>query len=168
MAASTTAEAGSILEPGTPAPDFELPVSSDEKISLQRLRGRPVILAFYPADWSPTCNDQLSLYQMVMPEFRRYNAELLGISVDGVWCHKAFAEDRNLEFPLLPDFEPKGAVSRAYGVYDAERGRSRRALFVIDADGMIRWSYVAPPGVNPGADGILAALESLEADATRS
>ncbi|MBA3432303.1 MAG: redoxin domain-containing protein [Actinobacteria bacterium] len=168
MTASTSAEVSSILEPGTRAPGFELPVSSDEKVSLEQLRGRPVILAFYPADWSPTCSDQLSLYQLVMPEFRRHDAELLGISVDGVWCHKAFADNRNLEFPLLPDFEPKGAVSRAYGVYDTERGRSRRALFVIDADGVIRWSHLAPPGVNPGADGILTALESLEAGETNS
>jgi peroxiredoxin/protein-disulfide isomerase len=162
---SSPTESPSALAPGTPAPSFTLKKSRDEEVSLEGLRGRPVILAFYPADWSPTCSDQLSLYQMVLPEFGRRGAELLGISVDGLWCHKAFAEDRNLEFPLLPDFEPKGAVARAYGVYDAARGISRRALFVIDAEGIIRWTHVPPPGVNPGAEGILSALDSLGDDA---
>lgn len=120
-----------------------------------------MILAFYPADWSPVCGDQLALYNEVLPEFQRHRAQLVGISVDGVWCHKAFAEHRKLGFPLLSDFEPKGEVARSYGVYRTAGGVSERALFVIDADGVIRWSYVSPLTVNPGADGILAALESL-------
>jgi peroxiredoxin len=119
-----------------------------------------VILVFYPADWSAVCGDQVVLYNEILPVFNEYNAQLLGISVDGVWCHKAFAQSRNLDFPLLSDFEPKGAVARAYGVYREEDGTSERALFVIDAKGIIRWSYVSPIGVNPGADGILAALEA--------
>jgi peroxiredoxin len=89
-------------------------------------------------------------------------AELLGISVDGAWCHKAFSRDRNLHFPLLADFEPKGAVARLFGVYREGDGTSERALFVIDSDGVIHWSYVSPVGVNPGADGILSALEELQ------
>jgi peroxiredoxin len=149
------------LPPGTTAPDFELPRSPDQTVSLVEFRGRPVILAFYPADWSPVCTDQLALYQEVLPEFRRFNAELLGVSVDGVWSHLAFAKDRNLHFPLLADFEPKGGVARAYHVYQADEGTSERALYVIDAEGIVRWSYVSPAGVNPGADGILRALESL-------
>jgi peroxiredoxin len=84
-------------------------------------------------------------------------------SRDSAWSHKAFAEARNLDFPLLADFEPKGAVARAYGVYRAEEGISERALFVIDAEGIIRWSYVSPIDVNPGANGILAALEGMGA-----
>jgi peroxiredoxin len=120
-----------------------------------------VVLAFYPADWSPVCSDQMVLYQEVMSEFRRYNAELLGISVDGVWCHLAFAKDRRLSYPLLADFEPKGEVSKAYGAYRNGEGTSERALFVIDRGGVVDWSYVSPVGVNPGADGILRALESL-------
>jgi peroxiredoxin len=132
-------------------------------VSLAELRGKPVILAFYPADWSPVCSDQMALYQEVLPEFQRFNAELLGISVDGVWCHLAFAEQRNLRFPLLADFEPKGEMARLYRVYRAEDGTAERALYVIDADGIVRWSYVSPVDVNPGADGILRALESLEA-----
>jgi peroxiredoxin len=149
------------LEPGTEAPDFALRSTPDQTLSLSELRGRPVILAFYPEDWSPVCSDQLGLYQAVLPEFEKFGAQLFGISVDGVWCHQAFARDRNLHFPLLADFEPKGEVSRAYGAYRAEDGTSERALFVIDADGIVRWSYVSPVAVNPGADGILNALENL-------
>ena len=89
-------------------------------------------------------------------------AQLLGISVDGSWCHAAFSQNRKLHFPLLADFEPKGAVAKLYGVYRQGEGTSERALFVIDADGVIRWSYVSPVGVNPGADGILSALEELQ------
>jgi peroxiredoxin len=98
----------------------------------------------------------------VLPEFQRFNAQLVGISVDGIWCHLAFASDRNLHFPLLADFEPKGEVSRAYQAYRAKDGTSERALFVIDSNGIVQWSYVSPVGVNPGADGILRALESLD------
>ncbi len=149
------------LRPGSPAPEFALPSTPDQRVSLAEFRGQPVILAFYPEDWSPVCSDQLALYQELLPEFRKFNAELLGISVDGVWCHLAFAKDRNLHFPLLADFEPKGEVSRTYQVYRATDGTSERALYVIDADGIVRWSYVSPVGVNPGADGILRALEDL-------
>jgi peroxiredoxin len=149
------------LPPGTAAPDFELRSTPDQTVSLSELRGQPVILAFYPEDWSPVCSDQMALYQEVLPEFRRFNAELVGLSVDGVWCHLAFAKDRNLRFPLLADFEPKGEVARAYHAYRAKDGTSERALFVIDADGIVRWSYISPVGVNPGADGILRALENL-------
>ena len=151
------------LPAGTPAPDFTLHTTPDQTVTLSEFRGQPVILVFYPADWSPVCGDQVTLYNEIMPEFRRYHAELLGISVDGVWCHIAFAHDRKLQFPLLSDFEPKGDVAKTYGVYRDRDGTSERALFVLDADGVIRWSYVSPVGVNPGADGILAALESIQA-----
>src|SRR3954465_561350 len=149
------------LEPGTPAPDFTLASGPSSNVRLSELRGRPVVLVFYPADWSPVCGDELALYNEILPEFRRLDAEVLGISVDGVWCHQAYAQHRNLHFPLLADFEPKGAVAQAYGVYRRDEGVCERALFVIDGDGVIRWSLVSPIGVNPGADGILAALESL-------
>ena len=149
------------LPAGTEAPDFELLSRPDRTVSLAEFRGHPVILAFYPEDWSPVCSDQMALYQEVLPEFQKFKAELLGISVDGVWSHLAFAKDRNLHFPLLADFEPKGKVARTYHVYRARDGTSERALYVIDADGIVRWSYVSPVGVNPGADGILRALENL-------
>lgn len=153
--------AASLLQPGTPAPDFTLHSTPDQAVSLSEFRGRPVILAFYPADWSPVCGDQMALYNQILPEFSEYDAELIGISVDGVWCHAAFARDRNLHFPLLADFEPKGAVARRYGAYREHDGTTERALFVIDAGGVIRWSYCSPVGVNPGADGILRALDAL-------
>ena len=152
---------GAPLSAGSPAPDFTLSSAPGETVSLANLRGRPVILAFYPADWSPVCGDQMALYNEVLPEFERYNAQLLGISVDGAWCHAAFARDRKLHFPLLADFEPKGAVARRYRAYRQGDGFSERALFVIDGDGIIRWSYVSPIDVNPGADGILRALDAL-------
>jgi peroxiredoxin len=162
MSKSDSAEGSSaILPAGTQAPDFALNATPDQILRLSELRGQPVILVFYPADWSPVCGDQVALYNEILPEFREYNAEILGISVDGVWCHAAFARDRNLHFPLLADFEPKGAVARAYGAYRAEDGTSERALFVLDGDGIIRWSYCSPIAVNPGADGILSALESI-------
>jgi peroxiredoxin len=150
-----------ILSAGTPAPEFSLHVTPDQKLSLSELRGRPVILAFYPADWSPVCGNQMALYNEILPEFKKNGAELLGISVDGVWCHDAFAKDRHLHFPLMADFEPKGAVARAYAAYREEAGTSERALFVIDKNGVITWSYLSPVAVNPGADGILRALEEL-------
>ena len=150
------------LPPGSEAPDFTLPSTPDQSVSLTDFRGQPVILAFYPEDFSPVCSDQLALYQELLPEFQKFNAELLGISVDGVWCHLAFAKDRNLHFPLLSDFEPKGEVSRTYHAYRTEDGTSERALYVIDGEGIVRWSYVSPVGLNPGADWILSALEDME------
>ena len=158
-----TSANGGALQAGTPAPDFTLNSTPDQRTSLSQFRGQPVILAFYPADFSPVCGDQVVLYNQVLPEFRRFNAVLLGLSVDGVWCHLAFAKDRKLTFPLLADFEPKGAVASRYGVYRRGEGISERALFVIDPNGVIHWSHVSPIGVNPGADGILNALEDLAA-----
>jgi peroxiredoxin len=149
------------LAPGTPAPEFVLRSTPDQSVSLSDFRGRPVVLAFYPADWSPVCGDQMSLYNEVLEEFARFDAVMIGVSVDGIWCHLAFAAERKLHFPLLADFEPKGDVARRFGVYREADGTSERALFVIDGDGIVRWSYVSPIGVNPGADGILRALENL-------
>jgi peroxiredoxin len=150
-----------ILGAGTRAPDFELRSSPQKTCKLSELRGHPVVLVFYPADFSPVCGDQVGLYNEILPEFGEYGADMLGISVDGVWCHQAFARDRRLHFPLLSDFEPKGAVSRLYGAYRADEGVSERALFVLDRDGVIKWSHLSPIDLNPGAAGILQALESL-------
>ena len=183
-----TTEPDSALGPGVPAPDFKLrstqslrpdrdaggsgvlaPGSkpqtlppTDQFIPLGELRGRPVILAFYPADWSPVCWDQVVLYNEFLPEFQRFNTAPLGVSVDGFWWRLAFAKDRKLRFPLLSDFEPKGAVASSYGAYRWQDGFSERALFGIDAKGTIRWSYLSPLDVNPSADGILDALEALD------
>ena len=165
MSVSTTTRNPShrcVLSPGTQAPDFSLRSTPDQSVSLSEFRGRPVVLAFYPADWSPVCGDQMALYNEMLDEFQEFQAELVGISVDGAWCHDAFAKQNKLHFPLLSDFEPKGAIARVYGVYDEKEGTCERALFVIDADGIIHWSYVSPTGINPGANGILSALEDLK------
>ena len=150
-----------ILSKGNRAPEFDLFATPDQKLRLADLKGKRVILAFYPADWSPVCSDQMALYNETLKLFRKFNAELIGISVDSKWCHMAFAQSRNLHFPLLSDFEPKGAVSGLYGAYNETDGESKRALFVIDEQGIIQWSYLSPDGINPGADGILDALEEL-------
>lgn len=150
------------LKTGESAPDFTLKTTPDQSVSLGDFRGKAVVLAFYPADWSPVCGDQMTLYNEVLPEIQKFDAELCGISVDGVWCHAAFARDRKLHFPLLSDFEPKGAVARQYGVYREGDGVTERALFVIDPEGAVCWSHISPVGVNPGANGILSALENLQ------
>jgi peroxiredoxin len=154
-------QSGGILPAGAVAPNFTLRATPDQTLTLSDLLGRPVILAFYPADWSPVCGDQMALYSEILPEFGKFGAELLGVSVDGAWCHDAFAQNRHLHFPLLADFEPKGAVARQYGAYRAAEGVCERALFVIDKKGTIAWSYCLPVPVNPGADGLLQALEDL-------
>jgi len=152
-----------ILQKGTPAPEFELHSTPDQKLKLSDLKGKRIILAFYPADWSPVCGDQMALYNETLKFFRKYNAEMIGISVDSKWCHLAFEQNRNLHFTLLSDFEPKGAVSKLYGAYNDKSGQSTRALFVLDEEGIIQWSYLSPDGINPGADGILDALEEMSA-----
>lgn len=149
------------LEKGMKAPDFSLKSTLDQEISLKDFLGKPVILAFYPADFSPVCGSELTLFNEVLPEFKKYDAQLFGISVDNIWSHIAFAKERNLHFPLLSDFNPKGEVSRMYNAYQEEDGLSKRALYVIDKDGVIAWGYISPIGINPGADGILNALEEL-------
>ncbi|CAG9171997.1 redoxin domain-containing protein [Cupriavidus pampae] len=149
------------LKEGQIAPDFDLHATPDQTISLRELRGRPVVMAFYPADWSPVCGDEMTLFNATRHEIEAYGAVLLGISVDSVWSHMAFADQRKLHFPLLADFEPKGATARAYGVYREADGTSERALFVIDAEGKIGWSYVSPVAINPGVDGVLDALGRL-------
>jgi peroxiredoxin len=148
------------LQPGTPAPDFSLPETPDQRVALSELRG-PVVLIFYPADWSPVCGDELSMFQAASQLFAKRGGQLLGVSVDGPWSHIAFRESRKLKFPLLADFEPKGQVSRAYGVYRSSEGSSERATFVLDRDHMIAWSYRSPVGIIPGVDGPLRALEAL-------
>ena len=149
------------LQPGITAPDFTLRSTPDQSISLNQYRGNPVILVFYPADFSPVCGDEMTLFNELLPEFQRLNAEVMGISVDGAWCHLAFSKEKNLKIPLLADFEPKGEVAKKYGVYRKKDGIAERALFLLDKDGIIRYSYVSPIGVNPGADGVLKALESI-------
>ena len=158
---ATTPPPSSLLQPGTPAPDFSLHATPGQGLSLKELRGRPVVLVFYPADWSPVCGDELSVFNEALPLFKSKQVQVLGISVDSVWCHQAFIQARKLHFDLLADFEPKGAVARTYGAYDESTGSCRRALFLIDAQGQIAWSYLSPVALNPGADGVLDALDKL-------
>ena len=147
---------------GATAPDFTLPVTPDQTLGLSELRGRPVVLAFYPADWSPVCSDEMALYSEILDEFAAHRVQLLGISVDGPWCHAAFSKDRRLRFPLLADFEPKGAVARRYGVFREKEGVSERALFLIDGRGIVRWSYVSPVAITPAPNLVLDALDCLQ------
>ena len=151
-----------MLQIGTIAPDFELYSTPDQKLSLSEMINKKVILAFYPADWSPVCDDQMTLYNEMSKYFTRHNAQLIGISVDSKWSHLAFVDHNKFHFPLLSDFEPKGEVARLYEVYDRKTGECQRALYVIDEKIIIRWNYLSPVGLNPGADGILNALEEID------
>jgi peroxiredoxin len=132
------------LAVGARAPDFELPDASGRPVRLSDLRGQTVVLAFYPLDWSPGCSQQLDVYQQDLDEFQARGAQLLGISVDSIYSHGAWAAVRGITFPLLSDFSPKGAVARRYGVWREADGFSDRALYVVDADGRIAYSHVSP------------------------
>jgi peroxiredoxin len=149
------------------APDFELKshLVKDKKVRLSDFRGKKsVVLAFYPLDFSPVCTDQLNVYQEVLGELEAAGASLYGVSVDSAFAHKAFQERMGLTIPLLADFNPKGAVARSYGVYLDERGHAARALVLIDADGIVEWTYAAPSPLEiPGANLIFDALERTAA-----
>jgi peroxiredoxin len=149
-----------MIEPGTPAPDFTLPDQDGREVSLSDLRGRTVVLAFYPSDFSPVCTDQLSVYQEVLGELEAHGASLLGISVDSSYSHKAFQRELGLSIPLLSDFHPKGEVARAYGVYSEQYGKSGRALVMVGPDGVVQWAHMSPSPLEvPGANLIFDALE---------
>lgn len=148
-----------MIEPGSPAPDFTLPDQDGTRVSLSDFRGQTVVLVFYPSDFSPVCTDQLSVYQEVLPELEERGAQLLGISVDGAFCHKAFQQHQGLTIPLLADFHPKGEVARAYGVWSEDFGLAGRALVMVDPIGVVQWSYLSPPLEIPGANLIFDALE---------
>ena len=152
---------GEALPVGAAAPDFTLATDPNTRLSLADHRGVPVLLLFYPGDWTPVCNDQLIELSERLPEIESRGARVLAVSVDSEWSHAAFAEARGLTIPLLADFHPKGAVSKAYGVWSEEWGHGQRALFLIDGEGVIRWRSVVPPWVNPGLDEVFAELARL-------
>jgi peroxiredoxin len=154
------------LPAGTPAPDFSLLADSGRRLALKDFQGKPLVLVFYPADNSPVCSSQLALYNQALPLFHEHDAQILGISVDDPDSHRAFSEKLNLAFPLLSDNVPLGAVAHAYGVFDQQSGTNGRALFVIDPEGLIRWSFLSPNAINPGADGILKALEEFSSQSS--
>lgn len=153
-----------MLNPGTVAPDFELFATPDQKLKLSELKGKKVILVFYPADWSPVCSDELTIYNEAAKLFEKYNAQVVGISVDSKWSHTAFSEQHHYHFPLLADFEPKGKVAKLYESYDEEDGLCKRSIYLIDEEGKIAWNYLSPVGINPGVDGVLDALEQLKTE----
>jgi len=138
-----------------------LPSTINATQKLSELRGQPVILAFYPGDFTPVCTSQLALYNEVLDMFEEFNAQLLGISTDDLEKHHAFAKAQKLRFPLLADSDPIGEVSRIYAAFDEKTVESKRALYVIDKNGLLQWTYLSPIGINPGANGILDALEKL-------
>jgi peroxiredoxin len=152
-----------VIQPGEQAPDFRLPDQDGKPVSLSDFRGRTVVLAFYPADFSPVCTDQLSVYQEVLGALEERGAKLLGISVDGAFCHRAFRSHLNLDIPLLADFHPKGEVARAYRVWSEEHGVSGRALVMVNGEGTVEWSYMSPPLEVPGANLIFDALDQRTA-----
>ncbi len=154
-----------MIEPGTKAPEFTLPDHRGNEVSLADLRGRKVVLAFYPNDFSPVCSDQLSVYQEVLGQIEAAGAQLIGVSTDGSWAHNAFRKHLGLELTLLSDFHPKGEVSRAYGAYLEEWGTPNRSLVLIDEQGIVRWVHAEPtPLTIPGANLIFDALESVSGD----
>jgi peroxiredoxin len=152
-----------VIAAGATAPEFTLPDQDGKHVSLAGLRGRRVLLVFYPADFSPVCTDQLSVYQEVLGAFDERGTKVFGISVDGVFCHRAFRSHLNLDFPLLADFHPKGYVARAYGVWSDEHGVSARALVLVDEQGTVEWVYRSPPLEVPGANLIFDALDQRTA-----
>lgn len=161
-------ERTSIIPVGTVAPDFSLPIgtgsldrSPENTFVLSKTRDKNVILTFYPADWSSVCSSQIALYNELLPVFAQYDAEIYGISVDGTFCHAAFKKHNNIALALLCDFEPKGAIAKLYGAYDHQIGVCKRALYVLDKNGVIRYSYLSPMDVNPGAKEILETLKTL-------
>jgi peroxiredoxin len=153
-----------MIEPGTPAPDFKLRDQDGQEVTLADLQGQTSVLVFYPLDFSPVCTDQLSIYQELTDDFQQRGVKVFGVSVDSPFAHKAFQEKLNLTIPLLADFEPKGAVAKAFGVYNDEYGTSQRALVMIDPDGVVKWAYCSPSPLEiPGANLIFDALEPTAA-----
>lgn len=149
------------LEVGTKAPDFELKVTPDQTLSLSDFKGKNVVLVFYPADFSPVCQQEVNLFNEMVSEFDKHDAQILGISVDNVWSHLAFIQTSDLEFPLLSDFHPKGEISKRYNAYREEDGESERAVYLIDKNGKIAWGDISPVGISPGVDGVIGALEKM-------
>jgi len=153
-----------MIEAGAVAPDFTLPDQDGDEVSLQDLAGQTSVLVFYPLDFSPTCSDQLNVYQEVLPELEAKGAKLYGVSVDSAFSHKAFQQQLGIAIPLLADFHPKGEVSKAYGVYIEERGHDQRALVMIGPDLTVTWAHQSPSPLEiPGANLIFDALEQAAA-----
>jgi peroxiredoxin len=149
-----------VIAVGEKAPDFSLPNHKGEQVSLSDFRGRKVLLVFYPSDFSPVCSDQLSVYQEVKPSLDAAGLEVLGVSIDHSWAHRAFRKQLNVDFTLLADFHPKGQVAELYGAYLADYGTSNRSLVLIDEEGIVEWVHESPTPLEiPGANLIFDALD---------
>ena len=153
-----------MIEAGTRAPDFSLPDQEGNEMTLASLRGQTIVLVFYPLDFSPVCTDQLNVYQEILPELEGAGVRMYGVSVDSSFAHAAFQRELGVSIPLLADFHPKGEVAQRFGVYNDERGVARRALIMIDPDGVVQWSYISQSPLEvPGANLIFDALEQAAA-----
>ena len=152
-----------MIQVGERAPEFSLPNHKGEDVSLSDFRGRRVLLVFYPNDFSPVCSDQLSIYQEVKPSLDAAGLELLGVSIDHSWAHRAFRKHLNLDFTLLADFHPKGEVASRYGAYLDDYGTANRSLVLIDSEGVVRWVHESPTPLEiPGANLIFDALAASD------
>ena len=124
---------------GQPAPDFTLKDQNQKDVKLSEYRGKKVVIVFYPLDWSPVCTNEHTCFVSDLRQFEKLNAQVLGLSVDSVWSHKAFAEKLGIRYPLLADFQPRGAVAEKFGVYLADKGITGRAIAIVDKAGKIAW-----------------------------
>jgi len=150
-----------VIAVGEPAPDFKLRDQDGEEVSLSDYKGRQVMLVFYPGDFSPVCGDQLEVYQGLKPQLAERGVELVGISVDSFFAHKAFQAQLGIDTTLLSDFEPKGEVARAYGSYLDGPGFANRTLVLVDENGLVAWTHESPsPGEFPAADVLLGAISA--------
>jgi peroxiredoxin len=150
----------SVVEPGTPAPEFVLRREDGKKVRREDLEGQTSVLVFYPAAFSPVCTDQLNVYQEVLDEFETRGAKLYGVSCDSTWTQRAFKDKLGVSIEQLSDWEPKGEACRAFGVYH-EGGFPQRAIVIIGPDGIVKWSHqAANPGEIPGVNLIFDGLDA--------
>jgi peroxiredoxin len=151
------------IEVGKPAPDLVLKDQTQKEIRLSDFRGkRNVVLMFYPLDWSPVCSNEHACMVNDMKEFEKLDAQVLGLSVDSVWSHKAFAEKMGINYPLLADFQPRGAAAEKYGMYLADKGITGRAIFIIDKNGNVAWKKQYDIPQLPDIKEVAAALASVK------
>jgi mycoredoxin-dependent peroxiredoxin len=148
---------------GAPAPEFTLKDQNQQEVSLASFRGKKrVVIIFYPLDWSPVCTKEHACLVNDMKRFDKLDAQVLGLSVDSVWSHKAYAEKMGIPYPLLADFQPRGAVANKYGVFLEDKGITGRAVSIIDRDGNLAWHKDYDIPVVPPVDEIAKALEGVK------
>lgn len=144
---------------GQAAPEFTLKDQSMAEVKLADFRGKKnVVIMFYPLDWSPVCTNEHACVVNDMKKFDTLDAQVLGLSVDSAWSHKAYAEKMGINYPLLADFNPRGAVAAQFGVYLADKGITGRAIAIVDKGGKIAWfkNYDIPvvPDINEVAQAL--------------